>query len=251
MPNPKYIKTAEKCVYKYEKDGELFWAYRYSRKENGKIKQEYVRFDSDRKPFVTYAALMAEVEVFLARKNQSDNTIIDSAQERPKDAITINELWEFFKSLNDTNNKKADTTIIRYDKIYKNHIANYKYKIGQMEYELSKMPVKSIPVGVIIDFLTSKLNETYIKDGVEQTYKRSYINGFRKFFVLIFNFGKKYNLISREKANELLELQFDDNSIKSELSVFVEGIKRFKCVPGTKEKKMAVKITEVIRKEDE
>lgn len=42
-----------------------------------------------------------------------------------------------------------------------------------------------------------------------------------------------------------------DNSIKSELSVFVEGIKRFKCVPGTKEKKMAVKITEVVRKEDE
>lgn len=42
-----------------------------------------------------------------------------------------------------------------------------------------------------------------------------------------------------------------DNSIKSELSVFVEGIKRFKGVPGVKEKKLAVKITEVIRKEEE
>lgn len=42
-----------------------------------------------------------------------------------------------------------------------------------------------------------------------------------------------------------------DNNIKSELPVFVEGIKRFKCVPGTKQKKIAVKITEVVRKDDE
>jgi flagellar motor switch protein FliM len=42
-----------------------------------------------------------------------------------------------------------------------------------------------------------------------------------------------------------------DNHIKSELPVYVEGIKRFKCVPGVKEKKMAVKITEIVRKEDE
>lgn len=42
-----------------------------------------------------------------------------------------------------------------------------------------------------------------------------------------------------------------DNSVKSELAVFVEGIKRFKCVPGVKEKKLAVKITEVVRKEEE
>ena len=42
-----------------------------------------------------------------------------------------------------------------------------------------------------------------------------------------------------------------DNSIKSELSVFVEGIKRFKCVPGVKEKRLAVKLTEVVRKEEE
>ena len=55
---------------------------------------------------------------------------------------------------------------------------------------------------------------------------------------------------------DILDLQVGDvitldNSVKSELSIFVEGIKRFKCVPGTKQKKLAIKITEVVRKEDE
>lgn len=216
---PKYIKTAEKCVYKYEKDGEIFWAYRYKKKENGKNKEQFIRFDSDKKPFVEYGDLMKEVKRFLKAKEQNQDHIKHDENECPIDTITIDELWERYKSVNDDVKKKADTTIIRYDKIYKNHIENYVYRIGQNQYELAKTPIGEIPVGVLIDFLTLKLSETYIpkKDAEPQTYKKSYINAFRKFFVLIINYGKRYNLISREKANELLDLQFDDNTMKSQV----------------------------------
>ena len=42
-----------------------------------------------------------------------------------------------------------------------------------------------------------------------------------------------------------------DTNINSELSLYIDGVKRYKARPGIKNKKLAVKITETIRKEDE
>lgn len=58
------------------------------------------------------------------------------------------------------------------------------------------------------------------------------------------------------RLSDIRDLQVGDvialnTNIKSELSVFIDGVKRYKARPGTKNKKMAVKITETIRKEDE
>lgn len=57
------------------------------------------------------------------------------------------------------------------------------------------------------------------------------------------------------KIEDILELQIGDvvtldTNLKAELPVFVEGIKRFNCRPGTKNNKMAVRITEIIRKDE-
>ena len=215
---PKYIKTAEKCVYKYEKDGEIFWAYRYKKKVNGKVEETFIRFDAHKKPFVEYGDLMKEVKRFLKSKEKTQDYVKYDEKDRPIDTISIEELWQAYKNANETSKKKADSTIIRYDRIFENHIKDYVYKVGNSQYELAKIPVGEIPVGALTDFLTMKLSETYIpKKGAEpQTYKQSYINAFRKFFVIIFNYGKNYKLISRPLANELLELQFDNNKVKSE-----------------------------------
>lgn len=208
---PKYIKTAEKCVYRYEKDGETFYAYRY--KKNGE--DIMIRFDERKKPFVEYGDLMKAVGKFLKNKEQNLKSEKSNDNKRPVDSITIEELWDSFK---ETNQSKADSTIIRYNRIFKNHIQNYVYNIGKQECYLAKTSVEDIPVGVLTDFLTAKLDETYIpkKGAAPQKYKKTYINAFRKFFVIIFNYGKNYGFVSREKANELLELRFDDNKIKSE-----------------------------------
>lgn len=58
------------------------------------------------------------------------------------------------------------------------------------------------------------------------------------------------------RLSDIRDLQVGDvialnTNIKSELSIFIDGVKRYKARPGTKNKKMAVKITETIRKEDE
>lgn len=213
---PKYIKTAQKCVYTYVKDGETFWAYRYKKKENGKIKEKVIRFDSHNKPFVDYGDLMKAVNKFLKEKERESSSEKNTNKKRPVDSITLEELWESFK---ETNQSKADSTIIRYDKIFKNHIKDYVSAIDREQCYLAKMPVGDIPVGALIDFLTAKLDETYIpkKGASPQKYKKSYINAFRKLFVIILNYGKNYGFVSREKANELLELRFDDNKIKSEV----------------------------------
>lgn len=42
-----------------------------------------------------------------------------------------------------------------------------------------------------------------------------------------------------------------DTNIKSELGLYIDGVKRYKARPGTKNKKLAVKITETIKKVDE
>ena len=58
------------------------------------------------------------------------------------------------------------------------------------------------------------------------------------------------------KVEDILELQKGDvitldSNLKSELPIYIDGVKRYKCRPGTKEKKIAVRITEVLHKEDE
>lgn len=58
------------------------------------------------------------------------------------------------------------------------------------------------------------------------------------------------------RLSDIKDLQVGDvialnTNIKSELPVFIDGVKRYKARPGTKNKKMAIKITETIRKEDE
>lgn len=61
---------------------------------------------------------------------------------------------------------------------------------------------------------------------------------------------------ARLKLEDIIELQQGDvitldSNLKSELPVYIDGVKRYRCRPGTKEKKIAVRITEVIRQEDE
>jgi len=58
------------------------------------------------------------------------------------------------------------------------------------------------------------------------------------------------------KVEDIIELQQGDvitldSNLKSELPIYVDGVKRFKCRPGTKDKKIAVRITEIKKKEDE
>jgi len=58
------------------------------------------------------------------------------------------------------------------------------------------------------------------------------------------------------KLSDIKDLQVGDvialnTNIKSELPIFIDGVKRYKARPGTKNKKLAVRITETIRKEDE
>ncbi len=58
------------------------------------------------------------------------------------------------------------------------------------------------------------------------------------------------------KLSDIKDLQVGDvitlnTNIKSELPVYIDGVKRYKARPGTKNKKLAIKITETIRKEDE
>jgi len=58
------------------------------------------------------------------------------------------------------------------------------------------------------------------------------------------------------KVEDIIELQQGDvitldSNLKSELPIYVDGVKRFKCRPGTKDKKIAVRINEIIKKEDE
>jgi len=61
---------------------------------------------------------------------------------------------------------------------------------------------------------------------------------------------------SKLTVADIIELQQGDvitldTNLKSELPIYIDGVKRYKCRPGTKDKKMAVRITEVIRKEEE
>lgn len=61
---------------------------------------------------------------------------------------------------------------------------------------------------------------------------------------------------TRLKLSDIKDLQAGDvialnTNIKSELSVFIDGVKRYRARPGTKNKKLAIRITETIRKEDE
>lgn len=56
--------------------------------------------------------------------------------------------------------------------------------------------------------------------------------------------------------SDIKDLQVGDvitlnTTIKSELPIFIDGVKRYKARPGTKNNKLAIKITETIRKEDE
>ena len=61
---------------------------------------------------------------------------------------------------------------------------------------------------------------------------------------------------ARLALEDIIELQQGDvitlnSNLKSELPIYIDGVKRFKCRPGTKDKKIAVRITEIIRKDDE
>ena len=61
---------------------------------------------------------------------------------------------------------------------------------------------------------------------------------------------------TRLALSDIKDLQVGDvialnTNIKSELPIFIDGVKRYKARPGTKNKKLAVRITETIRKEDE
>lgn len=61
---------------------------------------------------------------------------------------------------------------------------------------------------------------------------------------------------TRLKLRDIKDLQPGDvitlnTSVKSELAVMIDGVKRYKARPGAKNNKMAIKITETIRKEDE
>ena len=58
------------------------------------------------------------------------------------------------------------------------------------------------------------------------------------------------------KLSDIKDLQVGDvialnTNIKAELPVLIDGVKRYKARPGSKDKKMAIKITETIRKEEE
>ncbi len=58
------------------------------------------------------------------------------------------------------------------------------------------------------------------------------------------------------RLSDIKDLQVGDvitlnTNIKSELPIFIDGVKRYKARPGKKNNKMAIKITETIRKEDE
>ena len=58
------------------------------------------------------------------------------------------------------------------------------------------------------------------------------------------------------RLSDIKDLQAGDvialnTNIKSELPVFIDGVKRYRARPGTKNKKLAIRITETIRKEDE
>lgn len=58
------------------------------------------------------------------------------------------------------------------------------------------------------------------------------------------------------KLSDIKDLQPGDvialnTNIKAELPVFIDGVKRYKARPGTKNKKLAIRITETLRKEDE
>ena len=61
---------------------------------------------------------------------------------------------------------------------------------------------------------------------------------------------------TRLKVSDIRDLQPGDvialnTNIKAELPVFIDGVKRYKARPGTKNKKLAIRITETLRKEDE
>ena len=58
------------------------------------------------------------------------------------------------------------------------------------------------------------------------------------------------------KLSDIKDLQIGDvialnTNIKAELPVYIDGVKRYKARPGIKNKNLAIKITETIRKEDE
>lgn len=61
---------------------------------------------------------------------------------------------------------------------------------------------------------------------------------------------------TRLKLEDIKQLQVGDvitldSKMKSELPLFIDGVKRYKGRPGVKNNRLAVKITETIRKEDE
>lgn len=210
---PKYEKTPEKCIYTYWEDGDLYYAYRL--KINGVV-DTWIRFDSKGKPFVESASLKKEAKrrrLQIERQQEGETKI---KVDRDKDDISFAELWKEFKA--DPDNGKEASTIDRYEKIYKNHIKDYTTVVNGRNYSIASDPIGIIPVLVFNKFLTKKLNETYIpkKDAPPQQYKKTYINAFRKFFVLLLNYGIDGDYISKEKADELFRMESKENKVASD-----------------------------------
>lgn len=210
---PKYERTQEKCIYTYWVDDVLYYAYRL--KITGVV-DTWIRFDSKGKPFVETASLKKEAKkrrLLIERQQEGEKPL---NVDREKDDISFAELWADFKA--DSDNGREESTIIRYEKIYKNHIKDYTTVVNGRKYSIATDPIGIIPVLAFNKFLTKKNSETYIpkKDAPPQQYKKSYINAFRKFFVILINHGLDAGSVSQEKADELFRMDIKENKIASE-----------------------------------
>lgn len=172
----KYIKSKKyQNVYTDEK-GRIFYRIKVKTSEN-KIFDSRVFKDPDGFPFPTqYAAYLARLEHEKALKTPSN-------QELTK--MTVSDVYNNY--MNTTAHSKASATVRKQDSLWRNHVSE---KFGN----------RMIDTITVVE-LSSYLEELYVK------YSYSYVEGFLKFFYLLFGHAAAIDAISPDKYSRMFEIR--------------------------------------------
>lgn len=223
MPKPNnLIKTDVKNVYKFYENGKYYYAYRLLNKSNPKI-DTFIQYDNERNRISSIKLLyqLADEKIALAKEKEKNKSTEIKGVLNPNDNRSFRTLCEYTLS----HMQKAESTIIRYERIYKNHFKRYNYNGTK----LVDIPTCDMSVGIWEDFLKDVQTLSYAQQNERsEKYKREYIVSFYKLIILVYGYAQKHNLISSDiyiKLNLLKFPKINDNNIKSSTDNEKEAIR--------------------------
>lgn len=152
------------------------WQYRIKiTLPNGEKIDTTGRRDADGKPFITAeSAYKAKLEHETRLRNGTNN------KPKKKAKATLNTIYEHYIKSSEAKSK-APTTILKQESMWKNHIEP---KFGDLE-------IKDITLADLQNYL----HELYTDKG----YEYSYVQGFLKFFYLLFGYAYRLDKIDYER----------------------------------------------------